>query len=48
MKEDLKSMKDNEVWDLIELSKGIKIVGYKWILKPNMILRTITKYTRLG
>ena len=33
MKEELKSMEDNEVWDLIELPKGIRIVGSKWIFK---------------
>ncbi|KAL6342265.1 hypothetical protein AAG906_006890 [Vitis piasezkii] len=29
----LKSMKDNEVWDLVELPKGIKTIGWKWIFK---------------
>ena len=33
MKEELKSMNDNEVWDLVELPKEIKIVGCKWIFK---------------
>ncbi|KAL6314053.1 hypothetical protein AAG906_011788 [Vitis piasezkii] len=48
MEEELKSMKDNEVWDLVELPKGIKTIGCKWILKPNMILRAMSKDTRLG
>ena len=26
-------MKDNEVWDLIELPKGIKTISCKWIFK---------------
>ena len=26
-------MEDNKVWDLVELSKGIRIVGSKWIFR---------------
>ncbi|RVW94724.1 Retrovirus-related Pol polyprotein from transposon TNT 1-94 [Vitis vinifera] len=33
MEEELKSMKDNEVWDLVELPKIIKTIGCKWIFK---------------
>ncbi|KAL8153044.1 hypothetical protein V2J09_010804 [Rumex salicifolius] len=33
MKEELKSMSDNNVWDLVELPKGVKIVGSKWVYK---------------
>ena len=33
MEEELKSMKDNEVWDLVELPKGIKTIGCKRIFK---------------
>ncbi|RVX20652.1 Retrovirus-related Pol polyprotein from transposon TNT 1-94 [Vitis vinifera] len=33
MEEHLKSMKDNEVWDIVELPKGIKTIGCKWIFK---------------
>ncbi|RVW54692.1 Retrovirus-related Pol polyprotein from transposon TNT 1-94 [Vitis vinifera] len=33
MEEQLKSMKDNEVWDIVELPKGIKTIGCKWIFK---------------
>jgi len=29
MKDKLKSMKDNYVWDLVELSKGKKLIGCK-------------------
>ncbi|KAL6323008.1 hypothetical protein AAG906_023625 [Vitis piasezkii] len=46
MEEELKSMKDNEVWDLVELPKGIKTIGCKWIFKTNMILRAMSKDTR--
>nr|CAN68858.1 hypothetical protein VITISV_004449 [Vitis vinifera] len=33
MKEEMKSMKDNGVWDLVELPKGVKLIGCKWIFK---------------
>ncbi|WVZ23331.1 hypothetical protein V8G54_001875, partial [Vigna mungo] len=33
MKEELKSMDDNKVWDLVELPKGSKRVGCKWVFK---------------
>ena len=33
MKEELKLMEDSEVWDLVELAKGIRNVGSKWIFK---------------
>ena len=33
MQEEMKSMKDNGVWDLVELPKGIKPIGCKWVFK---------------
>ena len=33
MKDELDSMKSNEVWDLIELPQGAKAVGCKWVYK---------------
>ncbi|KAJ9547196.1 hypothetical protein OSB04_019739 [Centaurea solstitialis] len=30
---EMKSMKDNDVWDLVELPKDAKPIGYKWIFK---------------
>ena len=33
MKDEMKSMKDNEVWDLVELPEGVKPIGCKWIFK---------------
>ena len=33
MKDEMKSMKDNGVWDLVELPKCIKPIGCKWIFK---------------
>ena len=33
MQEEMKSMKDNGVWDLVELPKGVKPIGCKWIFK---------------
>ena len=33
MNDELKSMKYNKVWDLVELPEGSKRVGCKWIFK---------------
>lgn len=33
MKDELKSMEQNEVWGVVELLKGCKKVGYKWVFK---------------
>ncbi|KAL6314870.1 hypothetical protein AAG906_029086 [Vitis piasezkii] len=31
MKDEMKSMNDNGVWDLVELVEGVKLIGCKWI-----------------
>ena len=36
MKEELKSMNDNEVNHIVELPKGSKRVGCKWIFKTKL------------
>ena len=33
MKDEMKSIKDNEVWDLVEFPKGVKPIGCEWIFK---------------
>ena len=33
MNEEMKSMEDNDVWDLVPLPKGTKPINYKWIFK---------------
>ena len=33
MNKEIKSMKDNDVWDLVPLAKGVKPIGCKWIFK---------------
>jgi len=33
MKEEINFIEDNDVWDLIELSKGCKRVACKWVFK---------------
>ncbi|RVX20917.1 Retrovirus-related Pol polyprotein from transposon TNT 1-94 [Vitis vinifera] len=33
MKDEMKSIKDNGVWDLVELPECVKPIDYKWILK---------------
>jgi len=31
MEEEIKSMRDNDIWDLVELPEGVKPIGCKWI-----------------
>jgi len=33
MKDELESMVNNKVWDLVELPNGIKPIGCKWVFK---------------
>ena len=33
MDDEMKSMSANKVWDLEEIPKGAKILGYKWVYK---------------
>ena len=33
MKDEMKLMKDNGVWDLVELPKDVKPISCKWIFK---------------
>ena len=33
MKDEMKSMQDNDVWDLLKLPKSVKPIGCKWIFK---------------
>ena len=35
MKDELKSMKDNDVWHLIEFPKGKKSISCKWVFRTN-------------
>ena len=36
MGEEIKSMRDNDVWDLVELPEGVKPIGCKWIFKKEL------------
>jgi len=33
MKDELKSMKSNDIWDLVELPKRKKLISCKWVFK---------------
>nr|KYP32674.1 hypothetical protein KK1_046577 [Cajanus cajan] len=33
VKDEMKSMQDNDVWDLVELLEGVKPIGCTWIFK---------------
>lgn len=37
MHDELSSISHNDVWDLMEGPVGCKVVGSKWVLKPNII-----------
>jgi hypothetical protein len=43
MKDEMKSMADNDVWDLVKLPEGKKPIGCKWIFKTNIGLLYETK-----
>ena len=33
MNEEIKSMKDNDIWDVVPLPEGVNTIGCKWIFK---------------
>ena len=35
MEAEIESLKENDVWELVELPKGRKTVGSKWVFKVN-------------
>jgi hypothetical protein len=37
MDEEIKSIYDNKVWDIVPLPEGAMSIGYKWIFKTKMI-----------
>jgi len=36
MKDEMKSMQDNDIWDLVELPESVKPIGWKWIFKTKV------------
>ena len=36
MENEMKSLKDHDVWDLVDLPEGKRIVGSKWVFKVKM------------
>lgn len=47
MKEELKSMDHNQVWNLVELSKGSKELDVSGSFKPSMTQMTISNHIRV-
>ena len=46
MKDEMKSMKDNNVWDLVKLPEGAKPIDCKWIYKTKQDLKSnVERYT---
>ena len=33
MKDEIRSMSTNDVWDLVEIPKGANTMGYRWVYK---------------
>ena len=46
MKDELKSVAQNDVWDLVEFPEGCKRVGCKWVFRLNVTLKVILNVTR--
>ena len=45
MKDDMNSMASHEVWNLVELFDGAKVIGCKWVFKTkNDSLGNIERY----
>ncbi|RVW61091.1 Retrovirus-related Pol polyprotein from transposon TNT 1-94 [Vitis vinifera] len=45
MKDEMSSMKCNDVWDLVELPNGVKTIGCKWVFKTKKdLLGNIERY----
>ena len=36
MEQEMTSLQENQVWDLVELPKGKKIIGSKWVFKDKI------------
>ena len=47
MKEEMASMRSNHVWKLVDLPKGCKAIGNKWVLKIKRKADERSKDTRL-
>jgi hypothetical protein len=43
MDEEIKSMYDNKVWNIVPLPKGVKPIGCKWIFKTKKIQKVMWK-----
>ena len=45
MKEEMISLHKNDTWELTELPKGKKAIGYKWVYAKNRDLLSMILYT---
>ena len=48
MKDEMKSMEDNDVWDIVEFPKGSKPISCKWIFKTREIQMLMSKDIKLA
>ena len=47
MRSELKSMDENQVWDLVDLPPGVTAIGCKWILRRKLIWTEMSQSIRL-
>jgi len=47
MKDELKSVAQNDVWGLVKFLEGCKRVGCKWVFRLNVTLKIILNVTRI-
>ena len=47
MNDELKSMDQNKVWELVELIEGYKAVGCKWVFKTKRTQKAISNDIKL-
>ena len=48
MRNEMQSMPNNDVWEFVDLPKGYKPIGCKWVFKIKETIKEMLKDTRLG
>ena len=47
MKDKIRSMRTNDVWDLVEIPKGANTMGYRWVYKTKRDSKGISKGSKV-
>ena len=48
MRSELKSMDENQVWDLVDPPPGVTAIGCKWVFKKKPMWMEMSRSTKLG